>query len=91
MGSTKVRTNALTLANRLMSMIKKVADGDRDPDLKDGISTLAIQLGNTPIEISADLDDVSTKLAGEIGGSTIVQDPNWRGSVRVARRKKKKK
>lgn len=81
----KVRTNALTLANRLMSMIKKVAAGDDDPVLKDGVARLAAEMATAEVQIDAGLDEASTRLAGEIGGSSIVQDPVWRGVVGAAR------
>lgn len=85
----KVRTNALALANRLTSMIRKVTAGDDDPVLKDGVARLAAEMATAEVEIDAGVDEVSTRLAGEIGGSSIVQDPAWRSVVGAARGQKK--
>lgn len=70
-----MRTNALVLSNRLLSMVRKVAAGDGDAELKDTIARLAAEMGTVDVEIPASLDEVSIRHAGEIGGSSIVQDP----------------
>lgn len=86
----KVRVSVLALTNRLQSMIKKVLAGDVNVELKDTIARLAAKMGLIDVEIPADLDRLLKKHAGEIGGSTIVQDPFWRDIMEAARRKKKK-
>ena len=85
----KVRVDALTLANRLMTMIRKVAAGDNSPDLKDTIARLAAEMGLSEVEVAAGVYDLAVKHSGEIGASTIIQDPAWRGVVGVARGAKK--
>ena len=81
----KVRTSVLVLSNRLQCMIRKVKEGDADAELKDTIARLAAEMGLIDAVISADLDKLSERYAGEIGGSSIVQDPDWRGIVGAAR------
>lgn len=83
--------SALELTNRLQGMIKKVKEGDTDPELKDAIAYLAAEMALDTVEIPADLDEMSKRLAGEIGGSSIVQDPAWRDTVEAAKRQRKRK
>ncbi len=85
----RVRVSTLELTNRLQGMIKKVTTGDADSELKDVIAHLAAELALNTVEIPAELDELSKRLAGEIGGSSIVQDPAWRGVVGAARGQKK--
>ena len=87
----KVKVGALNLTNRLLAMIKKVHAGDVDAELKDTIAKLALALSLVDIEVDVELDKLATKHAGEIGGSSIVQDPAWRATVGAARGTKKKK
>ena len=86
-------TDALALFNRLQSMIKQVQAGDSSHELKDTISKLASAMLSMEVTVESDLLDRVNKFAGEIRGSTIVQYPEWRNVVEVARasRKGKKK
>ena len=71
-------------------MIKKVTAGDTDANLKDAIAQLAAEMGTAKVDIATGVYDLAMMHAGEIGGSDIVQDPAWRGTVDAARGQKKK-
>ena len=86
----KVKVSALVLFNRLQGMIKRVLAGDVDVELKDTIAWLAAEMGLADVGIPADLDKLSERHAGEIGGSSIVQDPDWRNTVGAAKGQKNK-
>ena len=87
----KVETNALMMSNKLQNMIKKVLAGDKDAELKNTIARLAATMALAEFTIPVELDALVTKHAGEIPGSTVVQDPAWRGTVQAARGSNKKK
>lgn len=85
----KTRVDALTLANRLMGMVKKVAAGDTDPDLRRALAELAAEMGLAEVEVAAGVYELAVKHSAEIGVSKTIQDPGWRDAVGMARGTKK--
>lgn len=82
-------TDALSLSSRLQSMINRVKAGDTRPEMRGTISKLADAMASMEVTVESDLFVLSNRLAGEIGGSSIIQDPGWRDVVEAARSKKR--